>query len=276
MKYQRTLTGLIAAIVGCVLVFVPASQAHAWFFGSHGSGGGSCGSHGSHGSWGSHGSGGSHGSWGSHGSSGGGSWGPTKGNASQNSYYRGTPTTNTATREARLTVELPAMAKVTVNGRATKSEGATRRFVLRNLQNGRKYRYEIRAEMEQKGKVVEQTKVVQLRVGDNYRVVMDFDSNEPIASQSVQTKLTLIVPENAKVKLADNDMSLIGSTRTYITSQIASGEKWSDYRIQVTLQREGQTLMQEKSITLKGGELHSLAFNFDKPQSVDTNELASR
>ncbi len=80
------------------------------------------------------------------------------------------------------------------------------------------------------------------------------NSNEP-----VETALTVNVPEGAKVILAGNETKSAGSTRTYRTKTLKSGETWDDYRIVV--QHEGKT--KEQTIRLIGGDKLELNFNFD-------------
>ena len=54
--------------------------------------------------------------------------------------------------------------------------------------------------------------------------------------------------------------------REFKTGKLAAGESWDNYTIRVTLDRDGETLTKEKTITLKSGESQELSFEFDAPQ----------
>jgi uncharacterized protein (TIGR03000 family) len=77
---------------------------------------------------------------------------------------------------ATLVVNLPADAKLTLNGQLTMSTSNRRWFVTPPLQAGREYQYVLRAEVVRTGvpSVVERTVVV--RANEESRVSLDFDS----------------------------------------------------------------------------------------------------
>jgi uncharacterized protein (TIGR03000 family) len=262
---------------------------------SWGSSGGSSSSghyHYSHGSWGS--SGGSsssgyyssHGSWGSSGGSSGGYI--VDGHAPANGgYYDATPSApaddssvmppadgtptppddpgmpptppSARADSGVLTVSVPADARVFVNGKATSSTGAVRHYVSRGLRNGYKYAYEVRVEMVRDGRTIEDVKTIELRAGEtNY---LAFDANRPA---DVTTTLTLKVPQGAKVTLAGAETASTGAVRVFSTDQLAAGQAWSDYQVQVAWEQNGRTLVKEQTITLTAGESRTLEFASDE------------
>jgi uncharacterized protein (TIGR03000 family) len=222
-------------------------------------------------SWGSSG-----GSWGSSG----GSWGSSGGSSGG---YQVVPTTPAApseqappeppaagtsagyirTGDAVLTVRVPADAKVFVNGKATKSTGTVRSYVSRNLDPGLQYTYDVRVEFIRDGQTVEESKTVQLTAGRNAELAF----NGP--STAAATTLTLRVPEDAKVFLAGVETSASGSVRSYTTTKLNSGNAWDDYSIRVTVDRDGRTMTQEKSVTLVGGQSQEFSFDFDTQKVAD-------
>lgn len=93
------------------------------------------------------------------------------------------------------------------------------------------------------------------------------------AAPAVKTKLTLHVPADAKVTLAGVETKQTGEVRQFATSKLASGEVWNDYKVVVETTRDGQTIREERTLTLTGGNDQDLAVNFDSKQS---DQIAQR
>jgi len=126
---------------------------------------------------------------------------------------------------ALLAVNVPVDAIIFVNGHRTSAAGTHRQYMSAGLDRERSYRYEVRAEVNRGGETMTKTETVDLRAGSAIRIAFNFDQpTEP------KTVLTLHVPEDAKVSLAGSKTSMTGSTRVFATTNLASGEKWSDYR----------------------------------------------
>lgn len=164
-----------------------------------------------------------------------------------------------------LMVDVPADAKIFVNGSTTTSTGASRQFVSRDLQSGFNYTYEVKAEVVRDGKTVEQVKTINLRAGQTANVAFDFE-----AAQSVETSLTVRVPAGAKVYLAGNKTNATGEVRVFRTTGLTEGTAWSDYTIRVEMEVEGRVVSEEKQITLKAGDAKELQFD------LDAEKVASR
>ncbi len=158
----------------------------------------------------------------------------------------------------KLNVSVPESAKVYVNDRLTTSTGETRQFVSRGLESGRSYRFEIRAEMDDNGKIVTDTQSVVVTAGsqENVRFAM---KATPKADAKVDTAVVLNVPENAEVTLAGNETQVKGATRVFKTSQLKAGDVWDDYVIQVKVGEQIKT----QSIRLIAGDKLELSFDFD-------------
>ncbi len=164
-----------------------------------------------------------------------------------------------------LMVNVPDSAQVVVNGMSTTSEGANRRYVSHGLKPGHSYRYEVKAMVEHDGKLVEETKTAILRAGQVARLDFDLDRNV------VRTSLTLNVPEDAQVLLSGNPTQTTGPVRRFSTTKIQEGEKWDEYVVQVSVERNGQTLTKEQRVTLSGGEQRNLEFDFDQTELAAAN-----
>lgn len=67
---------------------------------------------------------------------------------------------------ARLTVELPAAAKLYVDGELVKGESANRNFHTPDLPGGKTFYYDLKAEVEVNGKTVTEEKRVLVKAGD--------------------------------------------------------------------------------------------------------------
>jgi uncharacterized protein (TIGR03000 family) len=289
--------------IAAATVAMISSEAMAWSHGSSGSTGssGSYGSGGSYGSSASYGSSGSregvfarmrsnraerreasssHGSYGSYGSSGSyGSWGGATYSAPVEVPAEAPATDESASHNSdsvTITVSLPPEAKVFVNDQATTSTGSSRNYVSRDLEAGVVYDYKLRVEFEQDGKKVVENKLLKLRAGDNLDVNFGNEGLSQLTSSEtkVETELKLEVPENAKVFLAGAASEQTGSTRSYITRHLVAGEAWAGYTVRVELDRDGVKLVQNRNLTVVGGESYELAFDFEAEGEVTLAQLA--
>lgn len=188
---------------------------------------------------------------------------------SPNSYYGSKPAplavqslaSNAAGDTVYLNVAVPSETKVFVNGKQTTSKGTLRQFVSHGLTAGKTYTFKIRAELASAdgGNLVE-TKDVVVHAGSSESIAFDFDNS----NESIETALTLNVPEGAKVTLAGNNTKAIGDVRTYRTSNMKVGEVWDDYEVQVAF--DGQ--VKKQAIRLIAGDNLELTFNFDQPDKL--------
>lgn len=87
------------------------------------------------------------------------------------------------------------------------------------------------------------------------------------SAPTVKTKLTLHVPADAKVTLAGVETKQTGEVRQFATSKLAAGEVWNNYTVVVETTRDGETVREERTLTLTGGNDQDLAVNFDSKQS---------
>jgi uncharacterized protein (TIGR03000 family) len=84
-------------------------------------------------------------------------------------------TQTTPETSGTLAVLVPSDAKVTVNGRETKSTGTQRQFVSHGLKAGFSYKYVVRAEVVRDGVVREDTRTVILTAGQTTALAFEFD-----------------------------------------------------------------------------------------------------
>ncbi|NOY42196.1 MAG: TIGR03000 domain-containing protein [Planctomycetes bacterium] len=301
------------ALVAVVSVAMAQSDAMAWTYVSYGSMGsygsyGSSGSYASYGSYGSYGGGlfarmrarrvarqaarasASYASYGCMGSYGGyvasyscsGSYGgatygtPVESSAAPTEApAEPEPADAPADDSAAIEVTLPAGAKVFVNGVLTNSTGSSRSYVSKGLLQGRTYSYKLRVEFERDGQKVVEQKAVQMRSGDRVEMSFGNDSQEQIAAtkEPVKTALNVTVPAEARVFLSGAETKQAGTQRSFITQQLAAGEQWGGYTVRVELEQDGKKLVQERTLTVEGGESYELAFDFSQQDVLQVAQL---
>jgi uncharacterized protein (TIGR03000 family) len=106
---------------------------------------------------------------------------------------------------------------------------------------------------------------VKLKAGDSEQLAFHLP-----APQTIDTRITLHVPEGAVVTLAGNPTTATGRTRTFTTQGLRAGQQWKDYAIRVSVLRRGRLETREKTINLKAGDQLAFDFNLD-----GTTKLAS-
>ncbi len=167
--------------------------------------------------------------------------------------------------EVYLTVNVPADAKIFVNGKPTSSTGTMRQFVSRGLEVEKSYKFAIRAEMTAAdGETMVETKTVVASAGESENLQFAFADYK----KAIETELVLNVPDGAKVELGGNKTQAVGAQRTYRTTQLSPGDVWDDYKVTVRLGDK----VESRSVRLIAGDQLQLTFAFD--DSAD--KLASR
>src|SRR5262249_35339719 len=78
---------------------------------------------------------------------------------------------------ARVIVSLPADAKLTINGQATKSTSAKRVFESPTLEQGKTYTYTFKATVVRDGQTVSAERKIKLKAGEHTPVSFDFENS---------------------------------------------------------------------------------------------------
>ncbi len=175
---------------------------------------------------------------------------PGPGNDSSTSLDRANRANSTV-----LNLRVPDDAKVYINDYQTKTEGASRRYVSRNLNSGHDYYYHIKAVVVRDGKELVRNQMVTIKAGHSESVEFDFSKST--------TSLALNVPKDAEVKLCGKSTSATGSTRHFSTDKLEPGQTWDDYTVEVTVKRDGQVHSKVEKLSLVGGESYKVSFEFD-------------
>lgn len=167
-----------------------------------------------------------------------------------------TGATKPADQSAVLNLLLPADAQVYINEKLTRTAGEKRSYVSRNLKPSSDYHYQVKAVVVRDGQEIIRTQLVTIEAGTSETVEFDFDT-APV------TTLAINVPEDAKIKLCGKETAAKGDLRHFATSKLEPGMTWQDYTVEVTVQRAGKTVRQEKKLDLLAGETYALDFEFD-------------
>jgi uncharacterized protein (TIGR03000 family) len=84
---------------------------------------------------------------------------------------------------ATIFVNVPADARLTIDGEATTSTSAQRVFVSPTLNPGREYHYTLKAEFQKDGKMVSVSKDITVKAGNETRVNLDAEGLAKVASR---------------------------------------------------------------------------------------------
>ena len=164
---------------------------------------------------------------------------------------------------AILNLRVPTDAVVYVNGKRTSTPGEFRSYVSRNLEAGKNYSYEVRAEVERLGETITRTKVVELAAGVNKTFELDFDQ----AAETI-TSVTLFVPEDAVVTLGGVETGATGPMRYFSTNTLEPGDQWKAYQVSVTVERDGEQITRKRYVDVNAGDSVNLRFDFDTGEQV--------
>lgn len=177
------------------------------------------------------------------------------------------------TGHALLTVVVPEGAKVFVNDLPTRSTGSRRQYLSLGLLPGRVYPYHVRAEVTRDGRTEPRSKLVYLRAGERAEISLGVEAARPTPPATLLTRLTVRVPEDARLYLDGRGVAGSGTVRRFRTMAMRRGETRPDYTIGAVVERSGRTLTKQETITLVAGRLHEVSFDFG---DLDRPLLATR
>ncbi len=69
---------------------------------------------------------------------------------------------------------------------------------------------------------------------------------------------------------------MTGAIREFSTTRLAKGQSWDNYKIRVVLDRDGQKLSKEQTLSLKAGESRDVSIEFDSAQVAAADAGAAR
>jgi uncharacterized protein (TIGR03000 family) len=178
-----------------------------------------------------------------------------------------TPTV-AAPDSATLTVNVPADARVFINDRPTSTRGTSRQYISRGLEPHARYTYQVKAVVYRHGQPLTQTRFVAVSAGEEASVDFGFGASQFESVAGRPTTLRLHVPTDAAVTLAGSPTKATGAVRIFTTNVLASGQTWDDYKIEVSVERDGQIVKQEKTLSLVAGQSRTVRFDFDAASRI--------
>jgi len=159
-----------------------------------------------------------------------------------------------------IVLNVPVDARVTINGRPTSSTGSRREYVSHGLKAGYKYSYDVAVEIVRDGRTIRDEKQIDLIGGQTESLAFDFRPEINVASRPVETKVTVVVPEDAQVYLGGHVTKATGRVREFATHSLPAGQTWKDYQVRVTWEQDGKTVTRDEALNLTAGDVRTLRF----------------
>jgi uncharacterized protein (TIGR03000 family) len=179
-----------------------------------------------------------------------------------------------APNQATVIVQLPADARMTVDGQVADLTSATRSFITPALEMDRDYYYTIKAEADRNGRTLAQSKRVLLRAGQVSRVDFgDLTSADAVKVTREGTpapaRITVRLPEKANLYVDDvlcpqKD----AAQRSFDTPTLEPGRTYH-YTLRVEMVRDGRTVKEDRRIDMQAGKKIDVDFS-------DMGAVASR
>jgi uncharacterized protein (TIGR03000 family) len=158
--------------------------------------------------------------------------------------------------QATVVVQLPADARMWVDGQAADLTSATRSFQTPALDKGRDYYYTVRAEATRDGKVLSQSQRITVRAGQVSRV--DFGdltaaARVTPAAASAPAHVTVRLPENARLFVDDVAYPEKSVTPKFDTPALQPGRTYF-YTFRVEAAADGRTRSDSRRVEVKAGK----------------------
>jgi uncharacterized protein (TIGR03000 family) len=174
---------------------------------------------------------------------------------------------------ATVTVHLPADAKLYVDGKVVDLTSSTRTFSTPDIEKGREYFYDLKAEWTRDGKVVSDSQRVVLQAGKVSNVEFKEStttSNKevtPVKQQDSPAKVTVRLPADAKLYIDGQLCPLTSDVRTFNTPKLTAGKNYS-YTLEVV--RDGGKKSDSRKVKIEAGK--SVEVDFNKTVVVEAND----
>jgi uncharacterized protein (TIGR03000 family) len=151
-----------------------------------------------------------------------------------------------AAAPATVLVKAPLDVHITVNGNVAERTTAEQVFTTPDLERGRTYSYEFRAEAIRDGKTITRTRKVIVKAGQESKA--DFsDLNQADAPAHV----TIAAPADARVTV--DGVEIPAKARTFNTPTLEAGRKYY-YTVKMAVTRDGRALSDSKHVVLESGK----------------------
>lgn len=192
---------------------------------------------------------------------------------------------------AHINVRVPEFADVWVAGEKTHLTGPSRDFVTPELDANRRSIYDIRARWIEDGVVIDVTRKIPVRGGDNLRV--DFNSamarspaeavpaQRPSTSFYIDVKeegklpqnaamINVLVPANAEVWLSGEKQHQGGTTRRFMTKPLDPDKDYTA-EVHAKWKEDGLQVDHTRRVTLHPGDRITVDFNKKARKPADAD-----
>jgi uncharacterized protein (TIGR03000 family) len=165
---------------------------------------------------------------------------------------------------AKVIVELPPEAKLTVDGQRISLSSGSRTVVTPNLEPGQDYYYIVKAEAVRGDKLVSDSKRVIVRAGQITHV--DFGDLAMAKEESTgkPSRITVRLPDDAKLSVDGLALPMTTNVRTFTTPALEPGKAYY-YNFKAEAVRNGQTQAQDRRVIVESGKELTVEFNDLEP-----------
>jgi uncharacterized protein (TIGR03000 family) len=161
------------------------------------------------------------------------------------------PPPMTTANAAVVLIKAPLDVRISVGGVDTPRSAAEESFSTPALEPGRTYEYVFKAEAVRDGKPVTATKKVAVLAGKRSEV--DFTTLGAVATAPEAAKVTVKLPEDAKLFVDGVACPLVGTVRTFETPKLEPGRQYF-YTLKAELVVDGQTVSETRRAVVEAGK----------------------
>ncbi len=158
----------------------------------------------------------------------------------------------TAPAPATVVLKAPMDVRITVNGQPTERQSAEQVFTTPDLQPGKTYSYDFRAEATRDGKTVTRTQTVIVKAGQESRA--DFGD---LMAAGAPAHVTITAPADARLTVDGAEVP--GSARTFSTPTLEAGRTFY-YTVTAEMTREGRKVSDSRRVLVSAGQDVSVEF----------------
>jgi uncharacterized protein (TIGR03000 family) len=160
------------------------------------------------------------------------------------------PMQKVSANAATVVVKAATDVKITVDGQDTPRNAAEETFSTPELEPGRTYHYVFKAEAVRDGKPVSLTRTVTVQAGK--RSEADFSELGATVPADV-AKVTVRLPEDAKLFVDGTPCPLTSAVRTFETPKLEPGRQYY-YTVKAEQVRDGQTRSDSRRVVVEAGK----------------------
>jgi uncharacterized protein (TIGR03000 family) len=190
------------------------------------------------------------------------------------------PAQAASAQHATIVVRVPADATIYVDGRWANLSSAVRTFVTPELPPDKEYFYTIKAEVSRKGRVIQASKRVTFRGGDEVQVdFRDLAAASPAKvvaeTPSLPALIAVKLPEHARLYVNGVHCPLNSASASLLTPKLQPGRDYACV-LRVESLRGGQIQVETRQIICQAGKHLTVTFRdeptLSHPPKADSRE----